>query len=36
MTPDNRLAVILVLGTTQTLGWASSFYLPVILGGPHR
>ena len=31
MTPNNRLAVILVLGTTQTLAWASSFYLPAIL-----
>ena len=34
MTAHNRLAVILLLGTTQTLGWASSFYLPAILG--HR
>jgi len=25
MTAHNRLAVILLLGTTQTLGWASSF-----------
>ena len=32
MTAHNRLAVILVLGITQTLGWASSFYLPAILG----
>jgi len=32
MTADNRLAVILMLGTAQTLGWASSFYLPAILG----
>jgi MFS family permease len=32
MTAGNRLAVILVLGTAQTLGWASSFYLPAILG----
>src|SRR5499426_465226 len=32
MTAHNRLAVILLLGTTQTLGWASSFYLPAILG----
>jgi hypothetical protein len=31
MTTHNRLAVILLLGTTQTLGWASSFYLPAIL-----
>ena len=34
MSAHNRLAVILLLGTTQTLGWASSFYLPAILG--HR
>src|SRR5690242_12515187 len=32
MTVPNRLAVILLLGSTQTLGWASSFYLPAILG----
>jgi predicted MFS family arabinose efflux permease len=32
MNERNRLAVVLVLGTTQTLGWASSFYLPAILG----
>src|SRR5262245_12990928 len=32
MTAHNKLAVILLLGTTQTLGWASSFYLPAILG----
>lgn len=27
----NRTGVILVLGTTQTLAWASSYYLPAIL-----
>jgi predicted MFS family arabinose efflux permease len=27
----NRLGVILVLGTAQTLAWASSYYLPAIL-----
>ena len=32
MNAQSRLAVILVLGTSQTLGWASSFYLPAILG----
>jgi predicted MFS family arabinose efflux permease len=32
MMAHNRLAVILLLGTTQTLGWGSSFYLPAILG----
>src|SRR5215475_8014630 len=32
MIERGRVAVVLVLGTTQTLGWASSFYLPAILG----
>src|SRR5215470_9225678 len=32
MTVHNRLTVVVVLGTTQTLAWASSFYLPAILG----
>jgi predicted MFS family arabinose efflux permease len=32
MTAGNRLAVIVALGTAQTLAWASSFYLPAILG----
>ena len=27
----NRFAVVLMLGTAQTLAWASSFYLPAIL-----
>ena len=27
-------AVVAALGTTQTLAWASSFYLPAILGAP--
>jgi predicted MFS family arabinose efflux permease len=31
MAAPGRLAVILVLGTTQTLAWASSYYLPAIL-----
>jgi predicted MFS family arabinose efflux permease len=31
MSVHNRLAVILVLGTAQTLAWASTFYLPAIL-----
>jgi MFS family permease len=31
MAPGNRLAVVLVLGTAQTLAWASSYYLPAIL-----
>lgn len=30
----SRLAVVLALGTTQTLAWASSYYLPAILAAP--
>jgi MFS family permease len=30
----NRLAVVAALGTTQTLAWASSYYLPAILADP--
>src|SRR6202171_1891476 len=29
-----QLPIILVLGTTQTLAWASSYYLPAILADP--
>jgi len=28
---SSRLSVVIVLGTTQTLAWASSYYLPAIL-----
>ena len=31
---DRQLPVILALGTTQTLAWASSYYLPAILADP--
>ncbi|HZR74294.1 MFS transporter [Bradyrhizobium sp.] len=31
---NNRLAVIMLLGSTQTLAWASSYYLPAILADP--
>jgi len=34
MIRTNRLAVILLLGATQTLAWASSYYLPAILADP--
>jgi predicted MFS family arabinose efflux permease len=34
VTKDRQLPVILVLGTTQTLAWASSYYLPAILADP--
>ncbi|MEH2534790.1 putative MFS family arabinose efflux permease [Bradyrhizobium sp. AZCC 1588] len=30
----NQLPIILALGTTQTLAWASSYYLPAILADP--
>jgi len=29
--PRSRIGVVLALGTTQTLAWASSYYLPAIL-----
>src|SRR5437764_15210678 len=29
-----KLPIILTLGTTQTLAWASSYYLPAILADP--
>jgi hypothetical protein len=29
-----RIAVVAVLGTTQTIAWASSYYMPAILGAP--
>src|SRR6202051_3236970 len=31
---QRRLPIILALGTTQTLAWASSYYLPAILADP--
>jgi hypothetical protein len=31
---DRQLRVVLSLGTTQTLAWASSYYLPAILADP--
>jgi MFS family permease len=31
MAAQNRVVVVLVLGATQTLAWASSYYLPAIL-----
>ena len=30
----SRLAIVAALGSTQTLAWASSFYLPAVLGTP--
>ncbi len=29
-----QFPLIAALGTTQTLAWASSYYLPAILAGP--
>src|SRR5579872_430417 len=31
---SRQLPIILALGTTQTLAWASSYYLPAILADP--
>lgn len=31
---ERRLPVILALGTTQTLAWASSYYLPALVAAP--
>ena len=31
---QRRLPIILALGTTQTLAWASSYYLPALLADP--
>src|SRR5271154_1396509 len=33
LTPS-RTIVVATIGTTQTLAWASSYYLPAILGAP--
>jgi MFS family permease len=30
----SRVIVVAVLGTTQTIAWASSYYMPAILGAP--
>ena len=30
----HRAIVVAVLGTTQTIAWASSYYMPAILGAP--
>jgi MFS family permease len=32
--PAGQLGVVLQLGTTQTLAWASSYYLPALLAAP--
>lgn len=34
MRADRQLPIILALGTTQTLAWGSSYYLPAILADP--
>ena len=31
---SGRITVVAALGSTQTLAWASSYYLPAILGAP--
>src|ERR1700735_593206 len=34
MTGSGKTTVVAALGSTQTLAWASSYYLPAILGAP--
>jgi MFS family permease len=34
VTRDSKTIVVTALGATQTLAWASSYYLPAILGAP--
>lgn len=34
MAPPGRVALIAILGTAQTLAWASTYYLPAILAAP--
>jgi predicted MFS family arabinose efflux permease len=34
LTRDSKTIVVAALGSTQTLAWASSYYLPAILGAP--
>jgi predicted MFS family arabinose efflux permease len=34
VTRDSKTIVVAALGSTQTLAWASSYYLPAILGAP--
>ena len=29
-----RVTVVAALGTSQTIAWASSYYMPAILGAP--
>jgi hypothetical protein len=31
---SGRLTVVVALGATQTVAWASSYYMPAILGAP--
>ena len=31
---SGRLTVVAALGATQTVAWASSYYMPAILGAP--
>ena len=34
LSPENRRGVVAALGTAQTIGWASSYYLPAVLAAP--
>ena len=31
---ENRLGIVAVLGATQTISWASTYYLPAVLALP--
>jgi hypothetical protein len=31
---SGRLTVVVALGATQTVAWASSYYMPAVLGAP--
>ena len=31
---NSKTTIVAALGSTQTLAWASSYYLPAILGAP--
>lgn len=34
LVPGQQKAIVAALGTAQTVGWASSYYLPAVLAGP--
>lgn len=34
LSPSQQVGIVAALGTAQTVGWASSYYLPAVLAGP--